>query len=135
MLFRSVSQSRYPGGIVITGNTVIDALFLVLDEIEKNETIKNKILNSIASQYKLQEGRRIILVTGHRRENFGDGFINICEALKAIAVQNRDVDIVYPVHLNPNVQKPVKDILADIDNVYLIEPLSYEAFIYMMTIS
>ena len=76
--------------------------------------------------------KKIILVTGHRRENFGDGFINICEALKTIALNNPDIDIVYPVHLNPNVQKPVKEILSNTSNVYLINPLQYEQFIYMM---
>ena len=72
------------------------------------------------------------MVTGHRRENHGQGFINICRALKEIALSNPDIDIVYPVHLNPNVQKPVKELLSGIDNVYLIEPLQYEQFIYMM---
>jgi len=74
----------------------------------------------------------MILVTGHRRENHGQGFINICTALKEIAINNPDVHIVYPVHLNPNVQKPVKELLSDIPNVHLIEPLQYEQFIYMM---
>ena len=80
----------------------------------------------------LQDDIRIILVTGHRRENHGQGFINICSALKEIALYNPDIDIVYPVHLNPNVQKPVKELLSGIDNIYLIEPLQYEQFIYMM---
>jgi UDP-N-acetylglucosamine 2-epimerase (non-hydrolysing) len=118
--------------IIVTGNTVIDALFLVLDKIENNQELENKIIDSINSQYKLQDNKKIILVTGHRRENFGDGFINICEALKTIAINNPDIDIVYPVHLNPNVQKPVKEILSNIPNVYLIDPLQYESFIYMM---
>jgi UDP-N-acetylglucosamine 2-epimerase (non-hydrolysing) len=118
--------------IIVTGNTVIDALFLVLDKIENNQELENKIIDSINSQYKLQDNKKIILVTGHRRENFGDGFINICEALKTIAINNPDIDIVYPVHLNPNVQKPVKEILSNIPNVYLIDPLKYESFIYMM---
>ncbi len=117
--------------ILVTGNTVIDALFLALDKIEKNEKLKNKIVDSINIHYKLNS-RKVILVTGHRRENFGDGFINICEALKILALNNPDIDIVYPVHLNPNVQKPVKAILSDTPNVYLIEPLQYESFIYLM---
>lgn len=117
--------------ILVTGNTVIDALFLALDKIEKNEKLKNKIVDSINIHYKLNS-RKVILVTGHRRENFGDGFINICEALKILALNNPDIDIVYPVHLNPNVQKPVKAILSDTSNVYLIEPLQYESFIYLM---
>jgi UDP-N-acetylglucosamine 2-epimerase (non-hydrolysing) len=118
--------------IIVTGNTVIDALFLALDKIEKNDDLKSKIIESINSQYELKNDKKIILVTGHRRENFGDGFINICEALKTIAIKNPNIDIVYPVHLNPNVQKPVKEILSNTSNVYLINPLQYEQFIYMM---
>ena len=119
--------------VIVTGNTVIDALFYVLEKIEKNQALKTSIVSSIEMQYKIDNGRKIILVTGHRRENFGQKFINICEALKTIALNNGDIDIVYPVHLNPNVQKPVKEILSDISNVYLIEPLQYEQFIYLMS--
>lgn len=78
------------------------------------------------------EKRKLILITGHRRENFGDGFLNICTGLKELAQKYKDVDFVYPVHLNPNVQKPVKEILTGIDNVYLIEPLDYLPFIYLL---
>jgi UDP-N-acetylglucosamine 2-epimerase (non-hydrolysing) len=127
-----LKENKNPNDIIVTGNTVIDALFLALDKIEKNDDLKSKIVDSINSQYKLQDDKKIILVTGHRRENFGEGFINICEALKTIAINNPDIDIVYPVHLNPNVQKPVKEILSNTSNVYLIEPLQYESFIYMM---
>lgn len=127
-----LKENKNKENILVTGNTVIDALFFALDKIEKNDKLKSKIINSINSQYKLQDDKKIILVTGHRRENFGDGFISICEALKTIAINNPEIDIVYPVHLNPNVQKPVKEILSNIPNVYLIEPLQYESFIYMM---
>lgn len=127
-----LKENKDSKNIIITGNTVIDALFLALDKIEKDEELKAKIVNLINSQYKLQDDKKIILVTGHRRENFGDGFINICEALKTIAINNPDIDIVYPVHLNPNVQKPVKEILSNTPNVHLIDPLQYEQFIYMM---
>lgn len=127
-----LKENKNPTNIIVTGNTVIDALFLALDKIENNQVLKNKIIESINSQYKLKDDKKIILVTGHRRENFGEGFINICEALKTIAVNNPNIDIVYPVHLNPNVQKPVKEILSNTSNVYLIEPLQYEQFIYMM---
>ena len=127
-----LKENKNPKDIVVTGNTVIDALFLALDKIEKNDELKSKIIKSINSQYELKDNKKIILVTGHRRENFGDGFINICEALKTIALNNPDIDIVYPVHLNPNVQKPVKEILSNTSNVYLINPLQYEQFIYMM---
>lgn len=127
-----IKENKDEKTIAVTGNTVIDGLFLALDKIENNQELKNKILENINWQYKLNEDRKIILVTGHRRENFGEGFINICEALKTVANQNPNIDIVYPVHLNPNVQKPVREILSYTPNVYLIEPLQYESFIYMM---
>ncbi|MDD2886287.1 MAG: UDP-N-acetylglucosamine 2-epimerase (non-hydrolyzing) [Aliarcobacter sp.] len=127
-----LKENKNPNDIIVTGNTVIDALFLALDKIERNDNLKSKIVDTINSQYKLQDNKKIILVTGHRRENFGQGFINICEALKTLAINNPDVDIVYPVHLNPNVQKPVNEILSNTPNIYLIEPLQYEQFIYMM---
>jgi UDP-N-acetylglucosamine 2-epimerase (non-hydrolysing) len=125
-------ENKDPKNIIVTGNTVIDALFLALDKIEKNETLKNQIVEKINTEYKLSDDKKIILVTGHRRENHGQGFINICEALKTIAINNPDIDIVYPVHLNPNVQKPVNEILSNTPNVYLINPLQYESFIYLM---
>ena len=125
-------ENKNPKDIIVTGNTVIDALFLALDKIEKNETLKNQIIEKINSEYKLSDNKKIILVTGHRRENHGQGFINICEALKTIATNNPDIDIVYPVHLNPNVQKPVNEILSNTPNVYLINPLQYESFLYLM---
>ncbi len=127
-----LKENKNPNDIIVTGNTVIDALFLALDKIEKDDNLKSKIVDTINSQYKLQDDKKIILVTGHRRENFGQGFVNICEALKTLAINNPDIDIVYPVHLNPNVQKPVNEILSNTPNVYLIEPLQYEQFIYMM---
>jgi UDP-N-acetylglucosamine 2-epimerase (non-hydrolysing) len=113
--------------ILVTGNTVIDALLesagrvVNLDnpEIEKLKTI-------------IDPTKKIILVTGHRRENHGQGFINICHALKEIATTNKDVQIIYPVHLNPNVQQPVYDLLGDIGNIHLIDPLAYPAFVWLM---
>ena len=128
-----LKENNNKENILVTGNTVIDALFLVLDKIEKDTKLKNTILKSISDQYKFNSDKKIILVTGHRRENFGEGFTNICKALKKIADNNHDVDIVYPVHLNPNVQKPVKNILSNSKNIYLINPLSYENFIYLMS--
>jgi len=127
-----LKENKDEKNIIVTGNTVIDALLLALEKIEEDKELKINIVNSINSQYALQKDKRIILVTGHRRENFGQGFINICEALKNIAVNNPDIDIVYPVHLNPNVQKPAKAILSNISNIHLIEPLQYEQFIYLM---
>ncbi|WP_419769417.1 MAG: non-hydrolyzing UDP-N-acetylglucosamine 2-epimerase [Candidatus Marinarcus sp.] len=127
-----LKENKSPQNILVTGNTVIDALYLALDKIENNQELKHKIIQSINSEYKINDEKRMVLVTGHRRENFGEGFINICNALKTLAVNNPDIDIVYPVHLNPNVQKPVHDILSNINNVFLIKPLQYENFIYMM---
>ena len=122
--------------IEVTGNTVIDALFLALEKIKSNVTFEEDVVKTIEtavnhSTFNVQNSK-FILVTGHRRENHGQGFINICQALKTLAENNQDVHIVYPVHLNPNVQKPVKELLSDIPNVHLIEPLQYEQFIYMM---
>ena len=129
--------------IEVTGNTVIDALFLALEKIKNSKALEAEIITSInallPSSYQLPitnhqspQDHKMILVTGHRRENHGQGFINICTALKEIALANPDIDIVYPVHLNPNVQTPVKTLLSGIDNVHLIEPLQYEQFIYLM---
>ena len=119
--------------IKVVGNTVIDALFLALEKIKTNKQLESDIVKHLASLgYTLKDDKEMILVTGHRRENHGQGFINICTALKKLALANKNIDIVYPVHLNPHVQKPVKELLGDIDNVYLIEPLQYEQFIYMM---
>lgn len=128
-----IKENKSPKNIVVTGNTVIDALFLLLKTIEQNVNLKDKILASLNSKFNLVFDRKIVLVTGHRRENFGTGFINICEALKCIAAKNPDVDIVYPVHLNPNVQEPVKNILSNIKNVHLISPLEYDEFVYLMS--
>lgn len=128
-----LKENKDSKNIIITGNTVIDALFLALDKIKNNNELENKVLQSlITNNYSLQDDRKIILVTGHRRENHGQGFINICEALKTIAVNNPELDIVYPVHLNPNVQKPVRQLLSNVPNVHLIEPLQYETFLYLM---
>ena len=128
-----IKENKSPKNIVVTGNTVIDALFLLLKTIEQNVNLKDKILASLNSKFNLDFDRKIILVTGHRRENFGAGFTNICEAFKCLAAKNPDIDIVYPVHLNPNVQEPVKNILSNIKNVYLISPLEYDEFIYLMS--
>lgn len=125
-------ENKDSENIVVTGNTVIDALFLALDKIQTNQELRNSIIKSINTQYQLDDNKKLILVTGHRRENFGQGFINICESLKTLALNNPDIDIVYPVHLNPNVQKPVKEILSNVENVHLMDPLQYESFLYLM---
>ena len=128
-----IKENKSPENIVVTGNTVIDALFLLLERMQKDNALKDKILTSLNAKYDTNRGKKIILVTGHRRENFGDGFINICEALKTLAIKNPNVDIVYPVHLNPNVQEPVRKILSVIGNVRLIAPLEYGEFVYLMS--
>lgn len=115
--------------IVITGNTVIDAL---LDSSARVKEIKNTEIETLKDI--VDPTKKLILVTGHRRENHGQGFINICEALKEIAeTHTNDVQIIYPVHLNPNVQKPVNEILAAVDNIKLIDPLAYPAFVWLMS--
>ncbi|MDY0195245.1 MAG: UDP-N-acetylglucosamine 2-epimerase (non-hydrolyzing) [Sulfurovaceae bacterium] len=132
-----LKENKNKEDIIVTGNTVIDALFLALDKIKSNQELEHETVSSIEqaidnSAFSIQHSK-FILVTGHRRENFGQGFINICEALAEIAATNPDIDIVYPVHLNPNVQKPVHDILSNVPNIYLIEPLGYEPFVYLMS--
>ncbi|MDD5158983.1 MAG: UDP-N-acetylglucosamine 2-epimerase (non-hydrolyzing) [Sulfuricurvum sp.] len=121
-----------PSHIAVTGNTVIDALFLALEKIKSNPELEQEIITKLTYLYPYGPDKKTILVTGHRRENHGQGFINICSALKTLAENNPDIDIVYPVHLNPNVQKPVREILSGITNVFLIEPLQYETFLYLM---
>ncbi|MDH1069408.1 UDP-N-acetylglucosamine 2-epimerase (non-hydrolyzing) [Acinetobacter johnsonii] len=128
-----LQEGKDKNNIFVTGNTVIDALMYVVHRIDNQPELKQKIRAKISAQYPLETQRKVILVTGHRRENFGQGFINICEGLKRIALNNPEIDIVYPVHLNPNVQRPVNDILSNIANIYLIDPLQYEEFIYLMS--
>jgi UDP-N-acetylglucosamine 2-epimerase (non-hydrolysing) len=124
---QNLLQEHIPDGqIFVTGNTVIDALLQSLEKVKANPG------TFIESFSKKLGDRDVILVTGHRRENHGDGFLRICEALKEIALRNPDVQLVYPVHLNPNVQKPVFELLQDIANVFLIDPLDYPDFIWMM---
>lgn len=122
--------------ILVTGNTVIDALHIVLEQIEKDPTLSDSIKTDLEAKLKKKmhlDHEKIILVTGHRRENFGQGFLNICEALSKVANQFPDFKIIYPVHLNPNVQKPVYEILKNVENVYLIDPLEYLPFVYLMS--
>ena len=123
--------------IVVTGNTVIDALQMVVERLKNDEQlaseVKDKVLNMGYDVNRLGEDRRLVLITGHRRENFGEGFLNICHAIKNLSEKYPNVDFVYPMHLNPNVRKPVLEILGEgADNVFLIEPLDYLPFVYMM---
>lgn len=120
--------------IVVTGNTVIDALHWVIKKIDTDHELKQSIQRQLTQAGLTVDlhDKKFVLVTGHRRENFGQGFENICEALKQLATTYPDVHFVYPVHLNPNVQKPVRQLLAGLDNVHLIEPLGYEPFVHLM---
>lgn len=127
-----INEGVQENKIFVTGNTVIDALFLGKSIIDSSINLKEKFNKEFNF---LDKYKNIILVTGHRRESFGDGFIRICESIKLIAVENPSTAVVYPVHLNPNVQNPVTKILSDIPNVYLIKPLEYLEFIYLMNLS
>lgn len=126
--------------IITTGNTVIDALFWVTDKIKNDKnlsaTLDKKLLASGYNIKRLEDGRRLVLVTGHRRENFGDGFLNICKALKHLKEKHTNVDFVYPMHLNPNVRMPIHQIfgekLSDLGNMFFIEPLEYLSFVHLM---
>lgn len=115
--------------IHVTGNTVIDALLDVVGLLRSDNCLNRQMAERFAF---LNSQKRLILVTGHRRENFGQGFENICQALRQIAHAHPDTEILYPVHLNPNVQEPVNRILKDVDNIYLIEPQDYLPFVYLM---
>ncbi len=127
-----IKENVLPDRVIVTGNTVIDALFLVIENISSNAQLKLKLIALMSLPFDI-ESCTYILVTGHRRENFGQGFVNICESICTIARENPTVHIVYPVHLNPNVREPVLTMLSGIDNVHLIEPLEYEAFVYLMS--
>ena len=121
-----LSEGVQSNTIFVTGNTVIDALLYAKDKVEKVEDNQIESLKKI-----IDSSKKLIVVTGHRRENFGDGFINICKALKELALKE-DAQIIYPVHLNPNVMEPVYSILGNLHSVHLIEPLAYPAFVWLM---
>lgn len=137
-----LSEGVSADSIFITGNTVIDALLLTLENVRRKR-LEQKIITDITTRYpslgkvlcgtqKPEERERLILVTGHRRENFGQGFESICSALKQIADIHKDVEIAFPVHLNPKVQEPVRRILGACPNIHLMEPLDYLRFVYLM---
>lgn len=126
--------------IMITGNTVIDALYWVVDNIKNNQELSAELEISLKNVgydvNRLKNGKKMVLITGHRRENFGDGFVNICMSIKKLAIKYPNVDFVYPMHLNPNVRKPIfetfgKD-LSGLGNMFFIEPLEYLSFVYLM---
>ncbi|MBE6209741.1 MAG: UDP-N-acetylglucosamine 2-epimerase (non-hydrolyzing) [Rikenellaceae bacterium] len=136
LLKENVAESA----ITVTGNSVIDALYMVVDKI-KNDTMLSEELAGVLAQAgydvsRLEGSKKLVLITGHRRENFGDGFINMCTAIKDLTQKYPDVDFVYPMHLNPNVRKPIKEVfgedLSNLGNMFFIEPLEYLSFVYLM---
>ena len=129
-----LSEKVPDDNILVTGNTVIDALQLVVEKIHNSADLQQQVKSSLSRSglnVKVMKNR-FVLVTGHRRENFGGGFENICEALSRLAKKNPTTHFIYPVHLNPNVQEPVNRLLGGLNNVHLIKPLSYEPFVYLM---
>lgn len=135
-----VKENVNSSSIIVTGNTVIDALHIVVNKIKSSKSLDLQ-LEQILGQAgydvrRLKEGRKLVLITGHRRENFGDGFINICNAIKHLSEKYTDVDFVYPMHLNPNVRKPIHEVfgedLSNLYNMFFIEPLEYLSFVYLM---
>lgn len=126
--------------ILITGNTVIDTLRIVTDKIRLDKALSEKIRKEIKlagyDTERLRNDKKLVLITGHRRENFGNGFINICHAIRDLAKKYPDVDFVYPMHLNPNVRRPIHDVFGEnlsvLENIFFIEPLEYLSFVYLM---
>ncbi len=126
--------------IIVTGNTVIDALYMVVDRIKNDKTLDFGLNCSLVKAGydvdRLNGGKKLVLITGHRRENFGDGFINMCQAIKTLFEKYPDVDFIYPMHLNPNVRKSIHEVfgedLSGLKNMFFIEPLEYLSFVYLM---
>ena len=126
--------------ITVTGNTVIDALYWVVNKVNTDAVLGNQLQEALKNAgydvARLQSGRRLVLITGHRRENFGDGFINMCTAIRDLTQRYPEVDFVYPMHLNPNVRRPIHEVfgedLNNLGNMFFIEPLEYLSFVYLM---
>ena len=135
-----LKENVYAAKITVTGNTVIDALYLVVDKIKKDKKLDAQLeavlCNAGYDVNRLDGGRKLVLITGHRRENFGEGFIHMCTAIKDLTKKYPDVDFVYPMHLNPNVRKPIHDVFGEnlqgLGNMFFIEPLEYLSFVYLM---
>jgi len=129
LISENISEQR----IWVTGNTVIDALMMVRDKVKKSmpDTVRNALGANLLARV-LDKDRKLVLITGHRRENFGEGFNNLCRAIKTSAEHYSSWDFIYPVHLNPNVREPVYNILSGSENVFLIEPMDYEPFVWLM---
>jgi UDP-N-acetylglucosamine 2-epimerase (non-hydrolysing) len=136
LLKENVSDNK----ITVTGNTVIDALYWVVDRIKQDKqldaALETILLQAGYDTHRLQDGKKLVLITGHRRENFGQGFIDMCRAIKDLSTKYPDVDFVYPMHLNPNVRKPIHEVfgenLSDLGNMFFIEPLEYLSFVFLM---
>ena len=135
-----LAENVSDGAITVTGNTVIDALYWVVDKIKKDGALNAELQGLLASAgydvNRLADGKKLVLITGHRRENFGDGFIHMCTAIKDLTQKYPEVDFVYPMHLNPNVRKPIHEVfgedLSNLGNMFFIEPLEYLSFVYLM---
>lgn len=136
LLAEGVDESK----ITVTGNTVIDALYWVVDRINKTPEMQCSLASELRDAgydtSRLAQGRRMVLITGHRRENFGEGFISMCRAIKHLTERYPEVDFVYPMHLNPNVRKPIHEVfgedLSNLGNMFFIEPLEYQSFVFLM---
>lgn len=136
LLQENVSDEK----ITVTGNTVIDALYWVVDKIKNTPSLENALKETLKETgydvNRLKDGKKLVLITGHRRENFGDGFISMCKAIKTLTEKYTDVDFVYPMHLNPNVRKPIHKVFGEnlegLSNMFFIEPLEYLSFVYLM---
>lgn len=135
-----LTENIRPEQITVTGNTVIDALYMVVNKIKSDKVLDAELkTNLLCSGYnvnRLSGGKKMVLITGHRRENFGDGFLSICKAIQTLTRKYPDVDFVYPMHMNPNVRQPIHKIFGDdlsqFDNMYFIDPLEYLSFVYLM---
>lgn len=139
LLSEGIEENR----ITVTGNTVIDALYHVVSQIKNKDDLRQQLTNELErAGYKItrlseQSNRKLVLITGHRRENFGEGFIAMCKAIKTLALKYPETDFVYPMHLNPNVRKPIQEVFGDthLPNMFFIEPLEYLPFVYLMELS
>ena len=137
---KNLKEEKVHGNIYVTGNTVIDALHMVVEKLKNDVTLAAKQEQMLAKAgydvARLADGKKLVLITGHRRENFGEGFINMVTAIKNLTEKYPNVDFVYPMHLNPNVRKPIHEVfgenLSDLGNMFFIEPLQYLEFIYLM---
>ena len=135
-----IKESVDDRNIIVTGNTVIDALYWVVDKIKNDKVLDSELVKVLVNAgydvNRLNGGKKLVLITGHRRENFGDGFIHMCTAIKDLTRKYPDVDFVYPMHLNPNVRKPIHEVfgedLSGLGNMFFIEPLEYLSFVYLM---